>query len=673
MQNGSSEMGVKLNVPDRFSVEAQAPRPTIQPATLTPQSLLPENNPQKGAERATGKSAPAWLREHATDAPIAVITLVAIAAHLFLRFIWHLPQAQSWPLYVALVAGGIPLLVSLLRDAIKLQFGSDWLAGCSIVTATLLHEYLVACIVVLMLSGGSALEQYASRRASSALRALVRRMPTLAHRVNEAGMDLIQVRDITIGDALAVFPHELCPVDGEVIEGYGTMDESYLTGEPYEIVKAPGSQVLSGAINGSTMLKVKATKLAVDSRYARIVRVVEEAERNRPKMRRIADRLGGWYTPVALAIGICGWILSGASERFLAVLVIATPCPLLIGIPVAIIGGISLAARRGIVIKHPKILEQIGSCEVFFFDKTGTLTYGRPVLTDVVCKPGITKSQVLTYAAALEQYSRHPLAHAILNAARTLNIPNVVPTEVNERPGAGLSGKVAGHHVHIKGRTQAAAGSIDSSQLPPVESGLECLVMVDGAFAALFRFHDEPRSESSAFIRHLLPRHRAKQVVLLSGDRQSEVEHLAQIVGIEQIYAGATPEEKLKLVTEETLRHKTLFVGDGINDAPAMLAASASVALGSQSSDITMEAADAVVMDSSLRKVDELMHIARETRMIALQTAIGGMLLSGIGMVLAAFGFLPPITGAIAQEIIDLAAVLNALRITRPLNPLSDF
>jgi heavy metal translocating P-type ATPase len=595
-------------------------------------------------------------------------------AHLFLRFVWGLPEVQEWPLYVALAAGGIPLLASLIREAIKLQFGSDWLAGFSIVTAIVLNEYLVACIVVLMLSGGSALEQYASARASSALRALARRMPTRAHRVVESGTAPIEVRDIAPGETLAVFPHELCPVDGEVIEGNGTMDESYLTGEPFEIAKVPGSRVLSGAVNGNTILKIRATKRAVDSRYARIVRVVEEAERNRPKMRRIADRLGGWYTPVALAIGIFAWVLSGTSERFLAVLVIATPCPLLIGIPVAIIGGISLAARRSIVIRDPKILEEIDACQVFFFDKTGTLTYGRPVLTDIVCATGTSKTKVLGYAAALEQYSRHPLAQAILNAAKALDIPTATPNEVSERPGAGLSGNVAGHRVHITGRTQAmASGLIDDSQLPPVESGLECLVMVDGAFAALFRFHDEPRSESSEFIRHLRPRHRAKQVVLLSGDRQSEVEHLAQIVGIEHIYAGVTPEEKLNLVSAETLCHKTLFVGDGINDAPAMLAASASVALGSQSSDVTTEAADAVVMDSSLRKVDELMHIARETRTIALQTAIGGMLLSCIGMLFAALGLLPPITGAIAQEGIDLAAVLNALRINRPRGRLTDF
>jgi P-type E1-E2 ATPase len=233
---------------------------------------------------------------------------------------------------------------------------------------------------------------------------------------------------------------------------------------------------------------------------------------------------------------------------------------------------------------------------------------------------------------------------------------------------------VAGHRVHVTGRNQAAAaGSIEGSQLPEIEAGLECLVMIDGRFAALLRFHDEPRAESSAFVRHLRTRHQANQVILLSGDRRSEVEHLAQIVGIEHIYAGALPEEKLRLVAEETRLRRTLFVGDGINDAPAMVAATASVALGGQNSDVTAEAADAVVMDSSLRKVDELMHIARRTRSIALQTAVGGMVLSGIGMLLAALGLLPPIAGAVAQEVIDLAAVLNALRIILPGTQLSDF
>jgi heavy metal translocating P-type ATPase len=614
------------------------------------------------------------LKSYGKDAPIAIFTALAIAVHLMLRYLWRIGPLDLVPLYLALVAGGVPLLIGLVRQAFKLEFGSDWLAGISIVTATLLQEYLVACIVVLMLSGGSALEQYATRRASSALRALARRMPTRAHRVTPNGSVIINVREIVPGDILAIHPHDICPVDGEVIEGHGEMDESYLTGEPFEISKAPGSQVLSGAVNGDTLLKIRATRLAVDSRYARILKVVEEAEQNRPSMRRIADRLGAWYTPLALAIGVAGWLIGGSAERFLAVVVIATPCPLLIGIPVAIIGGISLAARRGIVIKHPKILEQIDTCRTFFFDKTGTLTYGRPALTDVYCGRGMEQREALRYAASLEQYSRHPLAQAVLDAAKRQEIALAVPTGVSEKPGQGLVGEVDGHKIHITGRNQAvAANLVSASELPAAEFGLECLVFVDRQFAALFRFHDEPRAESSSFVRHLQPKHGAGEVVLLSGDRRSEVEHLARIVGIERIHSGATPEQKLKLVTEASARHRTLFVGDGINDAPAMLAATASVALGGQSSDVTTEAADAVVMDSSLRKVDELMHIARRTRSIALQTAVGGMALSGIGMLFAAAGYLPPLAGAVAQEVIDLVAILNALRITIPVKELSDF
>jgi heavy metal translocating P-type ATPase len=603
-----------------------------------------------------------------------VFTLIAIVSHLLLRHVWRIAAFEELTLYLSLLVGGVPLIVGLVRQATRLEFGSDWLAGISIVTAALLHQYLVACIVILMFSGGSALEQHATRRASSALRALARRMPTTAHRVTGAGSEIINAQDIVRGDVLAIFPHEICPVDGVVIEGYGDMDESYLTGEPFEMAKAPGSQVLSGAVNASSLLTIRAEKLPVESRYARILRVVEDAEVNRPKMRRMADRLGGWYTPLALAVGLLGWLLSGTSERFLAVLVIATPCPLLIGIPVAIIGGISLAARRGVVIRNPKILEQITGCQTFFFDKTGTLTYGRPALTDIYCQPDVNQADVLAYAASLEQYSRHPLAQAIVDAARERQLTIRMPTEVSERPGEGLFGHVDGRSVHITGRNQAlAGGSVSASELPPIESGLECLIMIDGRLAAVLRFHDEPRAESGSFIRHLRPSHQARQIVLLSGDRRPEVEHLAQIVGIEHIVAGAAPEEKLKLVTEETKLRKTLFVGDGINDAPAMLAATASVALGGQNSDVTAEAADAVVMDSSLRKVDELMHIAQRTCSIAVQTAAGGMLLSAIGMIFAAFGYLPPIVGAITQEVIDLAAVLNALRITLLGARLSDF
>jgi len=607
------------------------------------------------------------------DAVIAVLVAVAILAHLLLRYVFGSEPAARYPLYAALVAGGVPLVASLLRQVFKGKFGSDLLAGFSIITAVLLHEYLVAAIVVLMLSGGSALEQFATARASSALRSLARRMPTTAHLLKENGFVMIDAQDIVPGNLIGVFPHEICPVDGEVVEGYGAMDESYLTGEPFSIHKAPGAQVLSGAVNGDAALKIRASRLPVDSRFSRILKVVEEAERHRPTMRRIADRLGAWYTPAALLLAVLGWLVGGTPERFLAVIVIATPCPLLIAIPVAIIGGISLAAQRGIVIKKPAILETIDTCQAFFFDKTGTLTYGRPTLSDMVVLSDFSEAEILLYASGLEQYSRHPLAPAVMNAARARSIVPPIPTEVTERPGEGLRGMIDGRKVEILGRNSPAVQSAKNVLLPPVQAGLECVIVIEGRPAALLRFHDEPKPDSSHFVRHLRPSHGAREVALLSGDRRAEVESLAKIVGIEQIYAGKTPEEKLQLVREATATTRTLFVGDGINDAPAMLAATASVALGGQSSDVVSEAADAVVLDSSLRRVDELIHIARRTRTIALQSAVGGMLLSVVGMGFAVAGLLPPLAGAICQEIIDLAAVLNALRITLPPARMSDF
>ena len=287
-----------------------------------------------------------------------------------------------------LVAGGGPLVLGLTKSLIAGEFGSDLLAGISILTSALLGEYLAGSIVVLMLSGGTALEEYATRRASSVLGALAKRMPRIAHRKKNDQVVDMEAAEIQVGEQLVVFPYEVCPADGIVLEGRGSMDESYLTGEPFLIQKLPGAAVLSGALNGETVLTISVSKLPSDSRYAKIMRVMEEAEANRPQMRRIADRLGAWYTVFALTVAGIGWILGGTPTRFLAVLVIATPCPLLLAIPVAIIGAISIAASRAIIIKDPSMLERIDTCRTFIFDKTGTLTYGRPALTDVICAPG---------------------------------------------------------------------------------------------------------------------------------------------------------------------------------------------------------------------------------------------------------------------------------------------
>jgi heavy metal translocating P-type ATPase len=468
---------------------------------------------------------------------------------------------------------------------------------------------------------------------------------------------------------LTVFPHEICPVDGEVMEGHGIMDEAYLTGEPYEISKTPGSQVISGAINGDQALTIKAEKLAVDSRYARIMQVMHATEQQRPHLRRLADQLGAWYTPLALLVAAAAGLLSNDSHRFLAVVVIATPCPLLLAIPTAIIGAISLSARRAIIIKNPAVLEQIDSCRTLIFDKTGTLTYGRPTLTEVICAEGFQRADVMRLTGSLEQYSKHPLAGAIVTAAKQEKVSLLPVDQVSERPGEGLRGTIGGETVQITGRNKVTAENLS---LPPLASGLECLVFINGQYAASLRFHDAPRQDSRLFIQHLRPRHGVRKIMLVSGDRESEVKYLAETVGITEVHAGKSPEEKVAIVKRETAQDKTLFVGDGINDAPALLAATVGVAFGA-ASDITGEAADAVVMELSLGKIDELMHIARRMRRIALQSALGGMAASMIGMVFAAAGYLPPIAGAIGQELIDLFAVLNAVRVALPTDDLQDF
>jgi heavy metal translocating P-type ATPase len=623
------------------------------------------------------RAAPARL---SLQGAIAVLALAAIAIHLALRFgpragdleLAGLPL-HDWPLLVALALGGLPLVAGLAGNLVRRELSSDLLAGISIVTSALLGEYLAGTLVVLMLSGGQALESYAVRSASSVLEALARRMPQRAHRRAAGGVEDVALDAVVPGDTLLVFPHEICPVDGTVVEGHGAMDESYLTGEPYLLSKVPGAAVLSGAVNGETALLIRADKKAIDSRYAKILDVMRESEQRRPRLRRLADQLGAYYTPIAVAIAGAAWAASGEPRRFLAVLVVATPCPLLIAIPVAIIGSISLAARRGIIVRDPAVLERIGTCRTALFDKTGTLTYGEPRLTEVLPAPGFDGVELLARVASLERYSRHPLAAPLLAAAAARGLPLDEAEQMSERPGEGLRGVVGGRAVQVTSRREALAlDPAHARDLPAHEAGLECVVLLDGRLAGLCRFRDEPRADGSAFVGHLGHRHRIERVMLISGDRESEVRYLADRVGIREVHAAQSPEDKVALVRAETARAPTLFLGDGINDAPALAAATVGIAFG-QASDVTAEAAGAVILDSSLSRVDELLHIGGRMRAIALQSAVGGMALSVAGMGLAAFGWLTPVAGALVQEVIDVAAVVNALRVALPPRSLVDY
>ena len=612
-----------------------------------------------------------WQAKTRSHAAIAAFVLVGIVAAWLGPYCIEVSEVRKYLLLSTILIASLPLCLELLKQLRSGCFGIDILAFVSIGSAVWLNHYWVATVVILMFSGGRALEEYATQRASSVLHALARRMPQIAHRETEVGITQdLAIEQVVPGDLLLVYPHELCPVDGTVVCGQGGMDESYLTGEPFQIEKAPGAAVLSGAVNGSAALTIRATRVASESRYARIVDVLHASEKNRPHMRRLGDRLGIWYAPLSIGVATLAWMLSGDAERFLAVLVIATPCPLLLALPIAITSAISVSARRGIVIRDPSVLEKIGSCTTLIVDKTGTLTYGKPILTEVVSAGFYSRRDVVQYAASLEKFSKHPLASALLNAASDEHIPLLLPDNVREESGRGLTGTFGDHIVTLTNRSKVQDDL--RNQLSDIGPGMECVVLIDSAIGGLLRFRDQPRTESQPFLGHVRSHHGFSRTVLLSGDRPSEVQDFAQRMNITEVYGGKSPEEKLALVRRLTNLEGTLYIGDGINDAPAMMSATVGLALG-VNSDVTSEAAGAVILQSSLATVDELIHIGDRMRRIALTSAIGGMGLSAIGMAAASFGYLAPIEGAILQEFIDLAAILNSLRMILPTTPLGDF
>lgn len=592
---------------------------------------------------------------------IALISLAAIAVSIIFRF--SSIASPDLPLLVAVIIGGIPSLFYILIKLFKGDLGADLIAAIALITAVILQQYLAAVLIILMLSSGQTLEAYAMRKASSVLLALAERMPAQAHCRVKGEIKDIPLLAIQIGNEIIIYPHETCPVDGVVIEGQGSMDESYLTGEPYQISKIPGASVLSGALNGETVLVIQAEKLPRDSRYASIVSVLQDAEQKRPAIRRLGDQIGAIFAPIALILALTAWYFTGDAIRFLAVLVIATPCPLLIAIPITIISAISMAARQAIIIKDPTVLERLPTCRTAIFDKTGTLTYGKPVLTEILTEKEINADHILQMVASLERYSKHPLSNAILQAAKDKKLPFLNATSISEKPGQGLNGIMGTNNIHVTSRKKISEGYPEFiNQLPPSSTGLECIILNNGNYAATFRFRDIPRTESKSFIGHLKPSHRFNKIMLVSGDRESEVEYLGKKFNFTEIYSSQTPQQKLAIVRSETKKAATLFMGDGINDAPALTAATVGIAFG-QYSNVTAEAAGAVVMENSLEKVDRLIHLSLMTRRIALQSAIGGMVLSLIGMGFAAAGYITPVAGAILQEIIDIIAIINALRL----------
>lgn len=568
---------------------------------------------------------------------------------------------------VALAVTGLPLVLRTVHAMLRGRFSGDIVASLAIVAALVLAQPLAGLVVVLMQSGGELLEDFAEARASRAVRVLEDAAPRTAHLQTGRGLEEVPVESVREGDVLMVRPGEMIPCDGSIVDGSSHLDTASITGEPVPRSVGPGAHVLSGSFNQESSLTLRVTSPAAASQYARIVDLVRNAQASQAPLQRLADRYAVWFTPVTLAVAGLGYAISGDPTRVLAVLVVATPCPLILAVPVAIIGGVNRGARRGIIVRNGTALEQIGGVDLIVFDKTGTLTIGRPRVARVVPIPGHVADDVLRLAAAVEHHSSHLLARAVVEEAEDLKADLPDATDVVETAGRGVRGTVEGHDVAVGAQdyvvsTMPGAASLASLIRPGV---LTASIGIDGQAGGIVEYEDRIRPEARESLAHLAALG-IRRTMLLSGDSQGNAENVAATLGIGESRGNLLAEDKVAAV--DRLRaegHRVLVVGDGTNDAPALEAAVVGVAIAPREAAIAAEAADIVLLADDLRLLPAAIEIGRRSLRIARQSIWAGLGLSAIAMVFAAGGFVRPTIGALLQELIDVAVILNALRSAR--------
>ncbi|MGV9936567.1 heavy metal translocating P-type ATPase [Streptomyces olivaceoviridis] len=545
--------------------------------------------------------------------------------------------------------------------------GVDLIAVLALGGTLAVHEYLAGALIALMLATGRTLEAAAQRRASHDLRALLEHAPCSARLRTAVGVTTVPLADVAVGDLLVVGPGEVVPVDGRVEGVVASLDESVLTGESLHVERAAGDTVRSGVVNAGGAFELRATAGEQDSTYAGIVRLARQAGAESAPVVRLADRYAVWFLPLALAVAGLAWLLSGSAVRAVAVLVVATPCPLLLAAPVAIVSGISRASRLGVVMRDGGALENLGRARTLLLDKTGTLTRGRPRVLDVFAAPGWQPAEVLRLAASLDQYSPHVLAEAIVATAQERKLVLAVPSDVTEKPGRGASGTVDGHRVSVgrvdaSGARPAWARAADNRAL--LDGAAVAWLTVDGCQVGAVLLRDPLRPDAPRALRHL----RAagiERLMMLTGDRAEPAAEVGAVLGLDDVRAGLDPVGKVAVVRAERERAVTVMVGDGVNDAPALAAADVGVAMGARGSTASSEAADIVLTTDRVDRLADAVFIAVRARRIAVQSALGGMGMSLAAMAAAAAGLLPPAGGALLQEAIDVAVILNALRALR--------
>jgi heavy metal translocating P-type ATPase len=583
------------------------------------------------------------------------------------------PAQVQWAT-VFMVAGTVPILAAVLIDSVaslvRGKLGLDLIALISIGGAIALDEYVAAGVIGLMLAGGRALEDFAEARARREMTALLARVPRTANRYENGQLGAVPLQDVAIGDRLLVRAGETVPVDGLLRDGGATLDEAALTGEPLPVRREVGEALRSGAVNAGAPFDMEARTTAADSTFAGIVRLVKEAQETKAPAVRLADRTAFVFTPVAIAVAGAAWAITGDPIRGLAVMVVATPCPLLLGVPVAIVSGLSRCAGRGVLVKGGGALERLARAQTLFLDKTGTLTGGRARLVAVETASRVTSDEVLRLGASLDQISQHVIAGAVVEAAHNRSLTLAMPTAVEEEPGAGITGSIEGRRIsvgsyaYVAPRAAVAAWCHGFLRRMGYEGATGVFVAADGEMLGALLMADEIRPDSPRALR-LLRRAGITRIVMLTGDRRDVAEAIGAALGVDDVLAEQRPEDKLAAVTAAREQGVCVMVGDGVNDAPALAAASVGVAMGARGSGASSETAEVVLLVDRLDRLADALAIAAGTRRIAVQTVAIGMGLSGVAMVVAAAGFLPPVAGALLQEVIDVAAILNALRVLR--------